>query len=318
MHNQTLIAITGANGFIGSFLVRSLESDGSRVRRLVRNGGVDGRCHAVGDLAAEPEWLESLRGVDTVVHCAAFAEKPEGPLATERLFRVNRDAVAALAKACQDVGVRRLIFLSSVKVYGEVSSDQGGFSEADTLSPDDDYGMSKAEAEQLLLAGGCAKNLDVCVLRLPLVYGPGVKGNFARLMRLAYRGMPLPLASVDNRRSLLGLDNLAAVVAALVLDERKLNDVFNVADPTTMSTPELLRSLGSARHCTPRLFRFPVPLLRVAARMVGVSASFAKLTESAVVNTTKLAAALPNLRLAPTDELIRRYFSDCSAANGVQ
>ena len=209
---QTVL-VTGASGFVGRALCPHLAAQGFSVRRAVRRAQEPSAdCVAVGNLSPRTDWTPALTGIEAVVHLAArvhvMRESSADPAAEFR--RVNVEATAHLARSAAAAGVRRLVFLSSVKVHGKPG--ERPFTEADPPRPDDPYGMSKWEAEQELAQVGRATSMQWTVLRPPLVYGPGVKANFLSLMHAVTRGMPLPLGAIHNRRSLLYLGNLVDAI----------------------------------------------------------------------------------------------------------
>jgi nucleoside-diphosphate-sugar epimerase len=214
-----------------------------------------------------------------VVHLAArvhvMREAAADPLAEYR--RVNVAATLELARAALRHGVRRFVFMSTVKVNGE-RTDVAPFTERDTPAPRDPYALSKWEAEQGLAALAQGGALELVVLRPPLVYGPGVKGNFLRLMRLVRAGVPLPLASVANARSMIYVGNLASAVAQAL--SPRARGTFVVSDGADLSTPQLVRMLAAAMRCPARLVPFPPPLLKAAGRILGKSDEVERMLES--------------------------------------
>jgi UDP-glucose 4-epimerase len=294
-----LIAITGATGFIGKYLQTELKAAGHPVVGITRSG-VDG-TRAVGDLAEQPHWQECLQDVDTVVHCAAVAHKPltDDTQEIEHLYRVNVKAVEALAEACLRSGVRRLVFLSSVKVYGESTSGRAAFRETDPLVPEDHYGHSKLQAEAIL-DDYANRGLQVCSLRLPLVYGPGAKGNFLKLEKLALSGLPLPLGSINNRRSLLSVQNLAKALNELLIVQHLPHLHMNVADPEPVSVPEIVRLITRRRGRKNRLFQVPIPLLYLITKLVSLRAIIERLAGDLEIDTSCLQNSLPALTLNTT------------------
>jgi len=300
------VLITGATGFIGSYLFRHLEEAGIPVRGVSRT--VTAGTHALRDIASgETDWSPILSGVGTVVHCAAIAgESLKGERAgvqNDRLYSVNRDAVVKLAQSCVENGVQRFIFLSTVKIYGENSTPGAPFFESDAANPANDYAKSKRQAEELLQPFR-EQGLDVCILRLPLVYGPALKGNLRMLHRLLEWRIPLPFRGVQNRRSLLGLNNLAAVIEGLLTLESWRFSVLNVADPQPVSTPQLIEILGSVVPGTPRLLPFPFIMMRPFARLLRLDAILDRLVGSLEVHCADLASVLPEVRLMPTKDAL--------------
>jgi UDP-glucose 4-epimerase len=243
------IAVTGASGFLGSAIVPALRARAHEVVVLDRA--------ATGDIGFAVDWARHLAGADAVVHLAALAHARGVDEA--RLRAVNVDASVSIGKAAA-AGGSRMIFMSSAKVLGEET--QGSpFDERSPLAPQDAYARAKADAEMALRA---IQGLRLTVLRPPLVYGPGVRANFLALLRALARGWPLPLASIDNRRSLVGAGNLADAVARCVAAPQAIGRAFCVADGAPVSTPALCRALAAALGRGARLFACPVALLELA------------------------------------------------------
>lgn len=284
------ILITGATGFIGAALCRSLADRGTLVRRALHSAGpADPRFEdaLVGDIGGATSWQSALTGVDAIVHLAArthvMDEHAADPLAEYR--RINVDGTRALADAARAAGVRRFVFLSSIKVNGEATFGKP-YSEDDAPRPEDAYGVSKLEAENALRETGA--DLETVVLRPPLVYGAGVKGNFLRLMRAVERGLPLPLASIRNRRSLVSLNNLVDAILACLEHPAAAGQTYLVADDERIATPELVHAIAAAMKKPARLLPFPASLLRMGAGLFGKSAAAARLTGSLEIDTAKL------------------------------
>lgn len=281
------VLVTGASGFVGRRACVALAAAGWDVVAAIRGESARARVVGatpliVGDLAREPDWPRALDGVDAVVHAAArvhvMRESAADPAAAFR--RVNVEATGALARAALAAGVRRFAFVSSVKAMGE-GLDRP-YRETDEPRPTDAYGQSKLDAERLLLDVARAGPLEVTVLRPPLVYGPGVGGNFVRLLALARaaRRVPLPLGGIANRRSLVHVDNLAAAITSAVSAERAVTGVFLVSDGEDLSTSELLGRLAAADGHRARLLPAPARLLRAAAHAVGRGAEADRLLGS--------------------------------------
>lgn len=286
------VLVTGARGFVGSALTRALHEADWQVVAAVRQPDRGDNEVAVGDINDRTRWQEALRGCDTVIHLAARAhmmrDTATDPLAAFRA--VNTEGTLNLARQAAQAGVRRFVFMSSIKVNGESTPKNRAFSEADVPAPQDAYAQSKWEAEQGLLALARQTGMEVVIVRAPLVYGPGVKGNFASLVRWVRKGMPLPLASVNNRRSLLALDNLTEFIALCAdpgLSPHAANEVFLLSDGEDVSTPELLRRVAQAYAVPSRLFAMPTTLIRDAAVLLGKGAAAERLLGSLVVDSSK-------------------------------
>jgi nucleoside-diphosphate-sugar epimerase len=274
------LLITGATGFVGVQVCRAARGRGHDVVAAARRPvpGVDTRI--VGDVGPDTTW--PLDDIDAVIHLAARAhvmkDKEADPLAVFR--RINRDGAVRLGEQAAAAGVR-MVFVSSVKVNGEA----GLFRAEDKLAPVDPYGISKAEAEQRLAA---IPGLSLAVVRPPLVHGPGAKGNLAALMKALRRGIPLPLGCIANRRSLVGVANLAE--ALVFLAERDARGTFLVSDGEPVSTPQLIRLLAAGMGVKPRLLPVPVSWLRLAGALAGKDAAVARLTGSLEVDDAPLRA----------------------------
>lgn len=246
------IAVTGASGFVGRALCPALAARGHQVVALDRG--------AIGDMAQFSDWPRVLAGVDAVAHLAALAHRRD--IGEERLRAINVEAPVAIGRAAAAAGVR-MLFMSSVKAAGEETAG-AAFGEGATLAPQDAYGRSKAQAEQALLG---LRGLALTILRPPLVYGAGVKANFLALLAAVARGVPLPLASIENRRNLVYAGNLADAAARCLESPRARGKAYFVADGSPVSTPDLCRALGAALGRPARLFRFPPALLELAPPM---------------------------------------------------
>lgn len=266
-----VVAVTGATGFVGRALCQHLRARGLSVRALTRSASGGEDTWAVGDLGPGTDWNQSLQGVDCVVHCAArvhmVQDTDPDPLQSYR--RVNVEGSRSLAIAAAAAGVRRLVFLSSLKVHGERTAPGHPFTSGMAPAPEDAYGQSKWEAEQVLHEVAGRTGLELVVVRPPLVYGPGVKANFLKLMNAVARGTPLPLGSVDNRRSLLALGNLTDLLHQCVEQPAAAGHTFLASDGQDLSTPDLVRALARALDRPARLWPVPVAWLRMAGKLLG-------------------------------------------------
>lgn len=239
----------------------------------------------VGDLGRGANWAAALAGVEVVVHLAARVHVMHDPVPDPlSVFRqVNVDGTLELAKQASASGVKRLVFLSSVKVNGEA----GFFSESDPPAPQDAYAVSKHEAELGLRAIAGETGIEMVIIRAPLVYGPGVGANFHALMRAVARGIPLPFAAIDNRRSFVGLDNLVDFIRACIQHRAAANETFLVSDGEDLSTPDLIRRLASAMGVKARLFAVPPRLLLGMAMLLGKREAARRLLGSLQVDISK-------------------------------
>ncbi|MEO8537119.1 MAG: NAD-dependent epimerase/dehydratase family protein [Betaproteobacteria bacterium] len=288
-----MIVVTGAHGFIGHAFCRRAVQTGLVVRRIVRVAADDGEV-AVDLAGAGPEALVPLlAGADAVVHLAGRAHRPgeTGP-AFDRIYgAANERATRVLGRAAVVAGVRRFVFASTVKVNGESTPPHGAFRPTDKPAPGDAYACSKHAAEVALLDAVRASATTAIVLRLPLVYGPGAKGNFRALIDAVRAGRWLPLGAVDNRRSLVGIDNLVDAIAAAVAAPVEAQGVHFVADANSVSTPALVRAIAAALGVSPRMAAVPVPLLRLAASVIGRRGAVDRLTRSLEVDASSFASA---------------------------
>ena len=312
------VLVTGANGFIGRALCGVLAASGRRVRKAVRMP-VPGLPDAVvvGDIGPDTDWRTALEGVSGVVHLAArthvLRETATDPLAAYR--KINVSGTERLARSAAAGGIRRLVIVSSVKVSGE-RTEERPFTEDGAPRPEDAYGVSKWEAEQALSRIAAETGLEVVVLRPPLVYGPGVKGNFLRLMNLVARGVPLPLGAVDNRRSLIYTGNLAGAIVKALDAPQAAGRTYLVSDGEDVSTPDLVRGLARALGVKPRLLSFPLAALGLAATLAGKRAEFARVTGSLQVDSSRIQRELgwrPPFTLAQGLELTAKWYHARSA-----
>jgi nucleoside-diphosphate-sugar epimerase len=247
---------------------------------------------AVGDMGADTDWSEAIAGSDAVVHLSArvhvMKDEAANPLAEFR--KSNVEATRSLALQAAASGVKRFVFISTVKVNGESTPLGQPFTSADAPDPHDDYGLSKHEAEQALWQVTHDMGMEVVIIRPPLVYGPGVKGNFARMVQWVRQGVPLPLGAVHNRRSLVALDNLVDFIALCASPERSpqaANQTFLVSDGDDVSTTELLRRVARAYDVPARLLPVPTSWLSAAARLAGKGAVAERLLGSLQVDASK-------------------------------
>jgi nucleoside-diphosphate-sugar epimerase len=286
--------VTGATGFVGSALCRLLAERGYTVRALVRPGKSLPRgaseSAALEDLATPPRaggpLDQAMEGVDVVFHLAAIAHiLNPSPQSLHRYDAVNAEGTRHLLDAARRAGVRRFVYLSSVKVNGEATYGRP-FTTNDDPAPSDAYARSKLQGEKYLMEAGRSGALGVVAVRAPLVYGPGVRANFLRLVWLADRGWPLPLGKIDNARSLVSVWNLVDLLVCVAGHPSATGRVWMASDGDDLSTPRLLAMLGDALGRKVRLFRFPPLLLRLLATVSGKSAEFERLCGSLVVDSS--------------------------------
>ncbi|MDD1612271.1 MAG: SDR family oxidoreductase [Methylococcaceae bacterium] len=283
------ILVTGATGFIGSALCAKLAGLNFKLIRAVRTGLSSDRTVVIGSIDGSTDWTDALQGVDTVIHCAARAhimiDTANDPL--QEFRKVNTEACLNLARQAGSMGVKRFIFLSSIKVNGEETPLGQPYTAEQVPATVDPYGISKREAEEALHELSRLSGMEIVIIRPPLVYGPGVKGNFQSMMNWLTRGIPLPLASIKNQRSLVAVDNLVDLIITCISHPAAANQTFLVSDGEDLSTPELLQRTASAIGRPARLFSVPDWLLRVAANVLGKKTTYQKLCTSLQVDIAK-------------------------------
>lgn len=291
------LLITGANGFVGQALCKRMMADGWQVRGTIRSmeqaaslsAGVE--VVQIDSIGGDTDWSDALAGVDAVVHLAArvhvMNEESSDSLAEFR--EVNVAGTERLARMAATNGVKRFVFISSVKVNGEGALTP--YSE-DAAAPEDHYGVSKWEAEQVLHRIAEETGQEVVILRPPLVYGPGVKANFLSLFKIVDRGVPLPLASIDNGRSFIYLGNLVDAIITCINHPKASGRTYLISDGEDVSTPELIRRLGAALGRPARLFPFPPTLMRFAGKLIGKSAAVERLLGSLTVDSSMIGREL--------------------------
>lgn len=282
---QPLIALTGATGFIGRHLLRTLPQRGYRVRILLRRpseipSGASGAV--IGDIASPHNMAAALRDVDMIIHSAGIAHAMSGR--PEDDYRsINTDATIALARAAERAGVKRFVFLSSIRAQSGPTADEV-LTETAEPKPTDAYGRSKLAAEEGLAALG----LDWVALRPVLVYGPGVKGNMAALLNLTRSPWPLPLGSLTTKRSLLSLDNLAGAIETMLQAPEPIRRPFIVADPGPVTIPEMIGALRKGFDRSPGLYPCPPALLRMLAGLMGKQEAYERIAGSLVASPQAL------------------------------
>lgn len=272
------VLLTGASGFVGKAILKTGQERGLEIRSVYRSIGLTQSLPDsvfVPTLDGATDWTQALQGIDVVIHAAARAhilrEESHDPLAEYR--RVNVDGTLNLVRQSASAGVRRFVFMSSIKVNGENTTLDHLFSADDPPAPDDPYGISKTEAEAQLNKVAKGSGMEATIIRAPLIYGPGVKGNLGRLISALRRGLPLPLGAVtQNRRSLVGLDNLVDLILICTHHANAANQIFLVCDGEDLSTTDLLRKIGKALGRPARLYRVPVGLLALLADLMGQKA----------------------------------------------
>lgn len=287
------VLVTGAGGFVGVAVCAALAKAGYRVRAATRNpkpltGKTVHEQIAVGDIGAGTDWVQAVQGAAVVVHLAArvhvMHDREQDPLAAYR--EVNTRGTERLARSAAEAGARRFVYVSTIKVNGEATGAQP-FRESDPPAPRDPYGMSKLEAEQCLQKISADTRMETAIVRPSLVYGPGVKGNFLSMMRVLRRGMPLPLANCTNRRSLVGLSNLADLLVTCASHPAAAGQVFLAADGEDLSTPDLLRRIAHSLGRKARLLPMPTAILKMLAILSGRPGIYDRLCGSLQVDARK-------------------------------
>ena len=268
------VLVTGASGFVGRAVCAEAAARGFSVGAATRSpycfsDGIENIV--VGSIDVSTLWQQALAGCQCVVHSAArvhvMAETAGNPI--DEFRRVNVQGTLNLAEQAAAVGVPRFVFVSSVKVNGEATEQSHPFKADDAPEPLDAYGISKMEAEQGLREIALRTGMEVVIIRPPLVYGPGVKANFAAMMRWIGRGIPLPLGAIHNGRSLVALDNLVDLILTCLTHPAAANQTFLVSDGEDISTTELLRRMGQAMGCPARLIPVPAGVLKATAALLG-------------------------------------------------
>lgn len=290
--NRRAVLVTGATGFIGGFLLDRLVASGYQVTAAVNaiTTGLPDEVTILRNCAIAPDtdWSGKLGGIETVVHLAArvhvMHDTSLDPLAEFR--RVNVAGTEHLACEAAKAGVRRFIFMSSIKVHGEEADHP--YTEEDPARPSDPYAISKTEAELALRRIEAETGMEVVIIRPPLVYGPGVKANFLTLLKLVSSNVPLPLANVSNQRSLVYVGNLVDAIIVCMNHPGAAGQTYLVSDGQDVSTPELVRRIATALKKSALLFPFPTGLLRMTGRLVGRSGTIDRLLGSLQVDSSKI------------------------------
>lgn len=280
------VLVTGGSGFIGRALAPALEKQGWHVRCAVRRAAA-ARDVEVGNMEEAIDWTPLLAGVDAVVHLAARVHDVHGSAGQIGAYRkMNVEASLRLAQSAARAGVKRLLFMSSVKVHGEGRDTP--YHESDPPQPEDAYGLSKWEAEQALQRLAGETGMELVVLRPPLVYGPGAGANMRRMLRLAHSGLPLPFGSIHNRRSVVYIDNLTEAVRLCLEHPAAVGKTFLLSDGTPVSAPQMLHCLARAMGRQARLFTFPPAWLGATLRLAGRARDWQRLAGSLTVDDSAI------------------------------
>lgn len=288
------IMITGASGFVGSAMVERLLFLKKDVLAVVRKTPPTKDIAAdqllrIGDITASTDWSSALEGVSVVVHCAARVHVMNESV-TDPLFefrKVNVEGTLNLAREAANAAVKRFIFISSIKVNGESTRLDNPFATDDLPMPVDPYGISKMEAEEGLRKIASETGMEVVIIRPVLVYGPGVKANFDSMMSWLYKGVPLPFGAVQNKRSLVALDNLIDLIITCIDHPAAANQTFLVSDGEDLSTTDLLRRMGTALGKPARLISIPVSILYLAAILIQKKKLASRVLGSLVVDSSE-------------------------------
>lgn len=304
------VLVTGANGFVGAALVRRLQASGHEVCGVSRSGeAASSGLHCV---RRYEDAAPLMAGQACLVHLAArvhvMNDAEQDPLAAFRAANVT--LTENLARQAAAAGVRRFVFISSIKVNGEATLPGRPFTENDASAPQDAYGISKMEAEQGLRQIAAETGMELVIVRPPLVYGPGVRANFAALLRAVARGIPLPLACIDNRRSLVALDNLLDFIVTCIGHPAAANQTFLVSDGEDLSTPELVRRMARAVGRPARLIPVPVWLLVAGARLLGKQDQLQRLSGNLQLDISKARDLLGWQPPVTVDEGLGRTLAD--------
>lgn len=308
-----MILVTGATGFVGTALIARLLADGLPVRAAIRRESALEKFKVetalVGDLSAETDWQEAVANVDAVIHTAArvhvMSDGASDPLMEYR--RTNLHGTLRLARQAAEAGVRRFVFVSSIKANGEATLVGNAFSADGPTAPVDPYGVSKLEAEQALRELATQTGMEVVIVRPPLVYGPGVKANFRTMMSIVARRIPLPLGGITgNRRSMVSLDNLVDLLTTCVHHPAAGNQTFLVSDGEDLSTAQLLNRLGQAMGKPARLLPVPASWLERGASMLGRANVAQRLCGSLQVDISKTRRVLGWTPPITVDEGLRK------------
>ena len=274
MTDHKKILLTGASGFLGKGIIRYFENMPENQLFLVyrkNNLGPNKRHFCVGNINGSTDFSMALSGKDVVIHTAGRAhimnDNSTSPLAAFR--EVNVKGTLNLAAQAVQAGIKRFIFISSTKVNGDLTLGSNVFSEVSIPDPKDPYGLSKYEAEQGLLKLASRSNMEVVIIRPPLVYGPGVKGNFATLIRVVKSGFPLPIALINNKRSLIALDNLVDLIATCISHPNAVNQVFLASDGEDISSLSLIKKIAIAFDLNPYIFPFSITMMKIATKLIG-------------------------------------------------
>jgi nucleoside-diphosphate-sugar epimerase len=312
------ICITGANGFIGKSLCKTFSKLNRSFVGIVRSenslknlNGID--TAFVGDINSNTNWSQSLKNCEVIIHCAGKAHVTDNKDNLYNYYKVNTEGTKNLAEQATQAGVKRLIFLSSIKVNGENTDNiniRKKFHYKDIPAPQDVYARSKLEAEKVLWEISSRTGLEVVVVRLPLVYGYGVKGNLCRLIKLIKLGIPLPLSIVKNQRSMIGIDNLVNLLIRCINHPKANGKTFLASDGSDLSTPQLIKLIGSSMGRKAYLFPVPLFLLKILSTILGKQKEIIRLTGSLRIDNNYVKEILDWTPPLSIEEGIRKMTQD--------
>jgi nucleoside-diphosphate-sugar epimerase len=306
------VLVTGASGFVGRVLCQDLLDRGFNLGVLTRrqlelgNNVCQHRFTSLENIQPQLKWFE---GVDIVIHLAGRVHQMIADPVNEAALQItaNCDATLKLAAMAAECGVKQFIYLSSIKVNGEYTDCGQYFSEVDIPQPSGSYGLAKWEAEQGLNTIAKHSALAVTIIRPPLVYGPDVKANFKALLSLSVKGLPLPFASISNKRSIVSVDNLASFIMCCCDNEKAFNQTFVVADSKPVSTPALVKLMASSQGKSVSLLPIPIAALKAAAWLINRRSIIDRLVQSLEINCIKAEQSLDWRPPATTESEFKRY-----------
>ena len=305
------VFVTGANGFVGRALVASLMQHDADVVASVRHNDMhlyNGIKQVIHTVDSRTAWKADLANIDVVIHLAArvhvMDDSELNPLACFR--EINTSGTLNLAGQASDAGVKRFIFISSIKVNGEITSLGNSFSPDDNFIPTDPYGLSKYEAEQQLLKLAKETGMEIVIIRPPLVYGFGVKGNFASLLKWMQRDVPLPFGAIHNQRSLVALENLVSFIICCIDNPKAANEIFLISDCEDVSTTVLLQKVATAFGKKALLLPVPVSLMTLAAKLLGKGDVATRLFSSLQVDSSRARDLLGWKPVITMDEQLKK------------
>jgi UDP-glucose 4-epimerase len=284
---RSVVLVTGASGFVGRNLAPTLAAHGLIVRRALRKPSPQPDTVTVTAIGPQTDWNEALSEVDAVVHLAARVRHPHEEHAIDVYRSLNTDGTLHLARCAANAGVRQFVYLSTLLVNGSSTDGRPSFRENDRLMPCGVYGLSKAAAEAGLEAMVQDTEMNITVIRPPLIYGVGALGNFRLLVKAVERGIPLPFGSIHNRRAFLGVGNLASFIVHRLTHQQGKFDIFLVADDEQVSTPEFIRRIAKALGKKSRIVPLPLFALKALFRLIGRSEAYDSVAGSLEVDTTK-------------------------------